>query len=147
MKRIPSRVVLPFATGVIAIVWIVAGVVRYGWWLDGRPQSGFFPIIVGALMLLVSVLAVVNETKVSQPVFLRTHVLPVMAAIGMVLLALLIGFFPALVVYVFGWLRWFERYSLKLSGLTTVLTTAAVYGIFRLWLRVPFPTGWLFNLL
>jgi putative tricarboxylic transport membrane protein len=61
--------------------------------------------------------------------------------VSVVVLALLIGFFPALTLYVFGWIKWYEKYSWRLTILITVITIGAMYGIFAMWLRVPFPEG------
>jgi hypothetical protein len=113
--------------------------------LNGKPGSGFFPVISGALLLAMSILAIIGEGKKDPPEFFLFHLHPLIAAIGMILLALIIGFFPALVLYAFGWLRWYEKYSWKTSILTTAIATISMYGIFAVWLRVPFPVGILFE--
>ncbi|MCF7915102.1 MAG: tripartite tricarboxylate transporter TctB family protein [Spirochaetaceae bacterium] len=147
MKRLKTRTILPALTALIGLVWVIVGLTKYGWWVEGRPQSGFFPAIIGGLLLFVSILAVMSEMKENPPQFLITHLYPILAAVGMVLAALLIGFFPALILYVFGWLKWYEKYNLFTAGLTTGITTALMYGVFYVWLRVPFPTGILVELL
>ena len=141
MTRINNRVVFPVITALIGLLWIYVGLTYHGWYSEGRAASGFFPTIVGALLAFVSVLAVVSEAKVDPPDFWKSHVHPLLAAVSVVVLALLIGFFPALTLYVFGWIKWYEKYPWRLTILITVITIAAMYGIFAMWLRVPFPEG------
>ncbi|MCF7946046.1 MAG: tripartite tricarboxylate transporter TctB family protein [Spirochaetia bacterium] len=147
MKRLNSRVIFPIITGIVGVLWIIIGLTNHDWWVEGRPQSGFFPSIVGGLLLFISFLAVINELKEEKTVFLLSHIYPVLAAVGMVVLAQLVGFFPALILYVFGWLKWFEKYRLVFSTLTALITGAAMYGIFYMWLRVPFPEGLILKLI
>ena len=147
MRRVHSRVVFPVLTGLLGALWIFIGLTYHGWWTEGRPQSGFFPALIGAILLLVSVLAVINELQEEKPTFLFSHIYPVAAALGMVVFAQLLGFFPALMLFVFGWLKLYEKYGIVFSVTTTVVTAAAMYGIFYMWLRVPFPTGLLLKLI
>lgn len=146
MNRMNTRVLLPGATALLGLFWAVVGVAQYGWWVDGRPTSGFFPVIVGVLLAAVSILAVVNEFRHERPLFAVSHLYPVLAAVGVVLGALLIGFFPALTLYTFLWLKLYERYDTRFSLLTTAVTIGAMYGVFSLWLRVPFPRGLIIDL-
>lgn len=141
MTRVNTRILVPLVTGALGVLWLVVGAVDHGLWIDGRPTGGFFPGVAGVLLAVVSALAISGELKAEPPSFIRTHLYPTIAAVSVVLAAMLIGFFPAMTVYVFLWMRLFERYSLRFSVLVTVLTIAAVYGIFSMWLRVPFPGG------
>lgn len=141
MARINSRVILPAVTGAVGALWVIAGLVNYGWWTDGRPTSGFFPVLVGGVLLLVSVFAVIREVRLTPPSYNLYDLYPLLAAVAVVLLALLIGFFPALTLYVLLWLKVFEKYRWLFSVLTTAVTAGAMYAIFALWLRVPFPQG------
>ena len=143
-RHLNTRVVLPALTGVIGILWIYVGLVHHGWWVEGRPGSGFFPSLAGGILLFVSILAVLSERREEPPMFMVSHVYPVAAAVAVVLLALLIGFFPALTLYVLGWVKFYERYRWPFSLAVTAVTIGAMYGIFSIWLRVPFPDGALF---
>lgn len=136
-----SRLVLPAVTTSVGGMWVIIGLTKYEWYMDGNPGSGFFPTIAGALLVLMSIIAMLGERKEKPPAYHLYFAYPVIAAVGVVLLAMLIGFFPAMTIYVFGWLFWFEKYSLKLSLVSTVGTVGALYGIFAVWLRVPFPAG------
>jgi hypothetical protein len=146
MSRISTRVILPVLTAIVGVLWIYVGLRYHGWYVDEKPGSGFFPTIIGGLLAFVSVLAVNGEFREDPPEFLKSHLHPLLAAVAVVLLALLIGFFPALTLYVFGWLKFYEKYSWKTSVVTTTITIAVVYGIFAMWLRVPFPVGWILEM-
>lgn len=141
-----SRIVLPAITSVLGAVWVYTGLMFHGWWVEGRAQGGFFPSIVGGLLVLVSVLAIISERRADPPEFWVSHVHPLLATVGVVGMAMLIGFFPALIVYVFAWLRWYEKYSWAFTGMVTVITVGLMYGIFSMWLRVPFPEGFILQL-
>ena len=141
MTHLNSRVFLPAVTAFIGLVWVIVGIAYHGWWIDGRPGSGFFPSLVGGLLVFVSVITAWEELKESDPSFFPFHLFPIAAVVAIVLLVLLIGFFPALTLYVFSWLKWYEKYTGRLAALITVVTIASMYGVFSLWLRVPFPGG------
>lgn len=141
MTRINSRVILPSMTTAVGVLWIFVGLTYHGWYVNDKPGSGFFPTIVGVLLVVMSIMAIVSESKEEPPEFLKSHLHPLLAAVAVVLLALLIGFFLALTLYVFGWLKVYEKYSWKISVTTTTITIAVVYGIFAMWLRVLFPAG------
>ncbi len=141
MTRINTRIFLPGLSALVGALWIFVGLTEYGWWANGRATSGFFPTLVGALLIIVSVLAITSEVKEKAPVFMTAHIYPLLAAVSVVVVALLIGFFPALTLYVLGWLKLYEKFTWKFSLLVTLVTIAAMYGIFAMWLRVPFPLG------
>ena len=141
MTRINTRIIAPILTIALGALWIGIGIVDTGIWVDGRPTSGFFPSLAGALLVFVSVLAIRDELATDSPEFFGMHLYPVIAAVSVVLLALVIGFFPALALYAFLWLWKYEAYSLRFSLMVSAISIGAVYGIFRLWLRVPFPQG------
>ena len=48
---------------------------------------------------------------------------------------------PACILVSFLWLLLIEKYSWKKALLISVIMFVCVYGIFRLWLNVPFPKG------
>ncbi len=145
MKKYNSSMALPAVTFFLGIVWVVLGLTKYGWWADNKPASGFFPTLIGVILTGISVLAILQDKGKEKPAYSRMHLYPLLAAVGIILVALIIGFFPALFLFVFGWLKWFEKYSLKYSLTTGAITVASLYGIFVLWLRVPFPKGLILN--
>ena len=141
MTRINSRIVLPSVTALLGALWLIYGLLKYGWWGDNGPQSGFFPAIVGALLLIVSVLAIIAGLKNEGPTYLAASFHPLFGAVAVVMASFIIGFFPSLFLFVLGWIKFYEKYNWFKSLLTTFITIGIFVGIFALWLRVPFPEG------
>jgi len=147
MKKFNTRLILPSVTTLLGILWAVIGITTYGWWSDKGPTSGFFPIIIGVLLALLSFFAILKEKKVAAPEYVIKSIYPLLAVVGVIFASMLIGFFPAMFIYLFIWLKLYEKYSLLFSSLTSVSTTGIMYGIFVMWLRVPFPSGYLYRLI
>jgi uncharacterized ion transporter superfamily protein YfcC len=141
MIRLNSRILLPAVLAVLGLFWLVYGLIQYGWWGENGPQSGFFPAIVGAVLCVVGTLAAVGGLKDESPKYFGASFHPLFGAVAVVAAALIIGFFPALGLFVFGWIKLYEKYSWSKSVITSLVTIAIFYGIFSLWLRVPFPEG------
>ena len=147
MKGLNSRVFVPIGTMIFGLLWVFVGLRYHGWWNDGRAASGFFPVLAGGLLALISVLAFLSERMENPPEFFIFHLIPLLAAVLVVGIAMVVGFFPALMLYMIGWLRWYERYTWRLSTSITAITILAMYGVFSVWLRVPFPKGILVELI
>ena len=144
---INSRVIFPAVSVCVGVLWVVVGLSSYGWYVDEKPASGFFPVLIGGLLTLIGILAMWSERTHAAPQFISSYIHPLLAAVSVVFFALIIGFFPAVSLYVFGWLRWYEKYSIRFSLTVTAITIASMYGIFSMWLRVPFPIGKLFEII
>ena len=144
-SNISTRVILPAITLVLGLLWLIYGLVEYGWWGDNGPQSGFFPAIVGTLLSVISGFAIAGNWNKENPSYIWASFHPLLAAIAVVLAALIIGFFLALALFIFLWIKVYEKYSWSKAVITTVVTIAIFYGIFSLWLRVPFPEGVIFD--
>ena len=59
-KGFNLRTLIPLATAIVALVFIVVGLKDYGFWTK-EPTRGFFPIII-AVVLLASSIAVLAYT-------------------------------------------------------------------------------------
>ena len=145
--RINTRSIIPVSTFGLGLLWFAYGLTNYGWWGDNGPASGFFPAIIGVLLLGVSIIALIDGLKTAPLKYLKASYYPLLAAIATVGAAMVIGFFPALLLYILGWLKLYEKYDWKRSLSISIITTAASYGIFVMWLKVPFPAGLIFDLL
>ena len=141
MARLNSRVLLPAVTSGLGLFWLIYGLTRYGWWGDSGPRSGFFPAIIGSILFVVSILALVGGLKSESPRYLGAGFHPFFAAVAVVSAALIIGLFPALTVFILMWIKFYEKYGWFKTLVTTGITIALFYGIFSLWLQVPFPEG------
>jgi len=137
---------IPLATAAMAGVFLWLGLSKYGFWHDAKgPMSGFFPVVISAALLLVSILTFFQSFSEKRPVLPLLNWLP---ALGVVLIlgsTLLLGMVPSLALYVVLWLRLFEKYDWKTTLITTTVIMAIVIGCFVLWLGVPFPQGLIYE--
>lgn len=131
------------------IFYVYMGATKYGWWKGISISGGFMPIVCGALLILFSVLMLIAKLKkkekaekINPKVFI-----PMGAMILILLLNHLVGLVGACIVVAFLWLKLIEKYSWVKSTVVSVILFVCVYGIFRMWLNVPFPTGLIGSLL
>lgn len=138
--------IIPLATALLSIVWIVIGVKDYGFW-DGLkgPSKGFFPIIISILMLAVSVFAFLKSfSEDEEPGELpRENWHIVYAAVAIFALTHIIGMLPTLIIFMIGWLRFYEKTPWKPTIIVTLVVSLIVGSMFVFWLKVPFPKGWI----
>jgi len=143
--------------------WVQQGVVVYKFWPKGLPGSGFMPAIFGAfLMILSGFLAIVavkkrvgetdkgtvdkkqqKESKVNDtkyPTWIRPLVPAVYSMLSIVLMVT-VGVLPTIFLTAFIWLLVVSKIKLGKSLFVSVIVTLCVYGVFVLWLRIPFPRG------
>ena len=107
------------------------------------------PLVCGGFLTLFCVLMLISKIKKGEKAdsIDKKALLPVGAMIAILLCNYLVGLLGACIVVGFLWLKFVEKFSWAKSLLVSVVMFAAVYGIFRLWLNVPFPTGLLGELL
>ena len=135
---------------IVEIIGIIAGLGaigmglgKYGWWDSISIGGGFMPTIVGTLLVLFCVLMLISKVRRKEKA--EKMDLKVLLPIGAMLLILLcnylLGLLPACILVSFLWLLLIEKYSWKKALLISAIMFVCVYGIFRLWLNVPFPKG------
>ena len=52
-KGLNLRAIIPLATAIVSLVFIVVGLKDYGFW-KAQPTPGFFPIIIAVVLLAAS---------------------------------------------------------------------------------------------
>ncbi|MDF2614180.1 MAG: tripartite tricarboxylate transporter family receptor [Clostridia bacterium] len=136
MKRfIPAVFIL------IGIYWTVMSF-SYGLWIRGGPGGGFLPLVAGILAIIFGVVVTMAEFKDKTPTnFTFKAFLPPLILLGIIVVSQLIGIIITLVIYIFSWIRFYEKESYLKSGLVAVLCPAVIYAIFVMWLKVPLPQG------
>ena len=146
-KKFNSKSVVALACIAIAVVWMYLGITKYGLWDPKEgPLSGFFPTIIGGVLLISSVLYFIRSFSMEGAKYEKGAI---QLAIGMLVIfgvSYLIGFLPTLLFYIF-WLRMMEKMSVRTIIIATVVMTAIVYGTFSMWLKVPFPEGLLLEMI
>lgn len=142
MNKLNTKTLLPIGTSLLSILFIYFGIVEYGIWDEKRgPLGGFFPVIISVVLLLVSVLAIVQSFKEDKVVYEKENWLPVGGMIAMIVAAYIIGMVPSVLIYLVLWLRIIEKSSWKQTLIVTGIVGTIVYGVFVLWLNIPFPQG------
>ena len=140
------NVILPLPLVVISIIWFIYGYIKYGFW-DATTGStpGFLPLVFSVVLFVSSIFALMRAHKEEQPGYNKESFLIVLAAIVIVLCTSLIGMIPSLLLFLFLWLKIFERCTWKSTLIVTGVMGIIIIGIFALWLKVPFPEGMIYN--
>jgi multisubunit Na+/H+ antiporter MnhB subunit len=128
--------------GLMGACWAYKGWFEYGFWVDNSPGGGFLAVIVGSLTVLLCLMELFkNQTPTTK--LEKRHVLPVIATIIMLIAINYLGMIISFGLFIIGWLIILEKYT-KLRALFIGLSsTVVIYFIFKFFLHVPFPTGYL----
>lgn len=136
---------------IVAIVWVQQGIVRYGFWEDGRPGGGFVPVIFATIVLAAAlailIRVVFGKKKQGKYAFQSSAFIPVAAAVLGGFMLQVVGIVLSVFLFTSIWMRFLSKYSWLKTLIASSLFTLFIYGIFGMWLRVPFPHGFIFRLL
>ena len=148
-KKSHAQLLIPIATAIISLVFIVYGFMSYGFW-ENQPTPGFFPIIIAVVLLASSIgcMFQIIRAKDSKEVKYNLQELMVILGGGAIIVGtFLIGLVPSALIYILVWLRLVEKAPWKIILLIEVIVAAIVLGVFTAWLQVRFPVGLLGDLL
>ncbi len=146
LKRINAKFLIPIATAITSIIFIYLGMTKFGFWQNGRgPMSGFYPILISAALLLVSILAFIQAFREEAAVFPRKNWMVALAVVLILAASYLIGMIASILLYIFIWVRYVEKYSWQTAIKTMLVVGGIIFGIFVLWLGVQLPKGLLFQ--
>lgn len=140
---------IPIATAIVALVFIIVGLSEYGFW-KGQPTPGFFPIIIAVALLATSVISIVQilTGKGLTPVKYNLDELSVILGGGAIILCtFLIGLPVSCFLYIFLWLRLVEHAPIKHIIIIELVIAFILIGVFTMWLQIRFPTGLLGSVL
>jgi len=147
-KKITSKMLIPAFTALVAVVFISSGYAKYGFWHPTRgPLPGFFPVIIGSLLLVMSVLGFISSLKEEGTEYPLENWYPAFGTVLVMLATVVIGMLPSLALFVVLWLRWYEKYSWKTTLIVFAIIMGIVVGAFVFWLGVPFPKGIIYDML
>lgn len=137
-----SRIIIPIATAIVALVYIVVGMQKFGFW-DGQPTAAFFPIIIATVLLLTSLLCLfqIVKGKESAPKYNKDELMVILGAGGIIVGCWLIGLIASCLVYLFLWLKFVEHSSWKVILIIEAIVAALIIGVFVVWMQVQFPVG------
>lgn len=144
---------------IISVFWIFVGSTEYGIWAGQAPGGGLFPLIAGLIVLFCCtadiVMRIVKKQAINGPKYvgedkcimlgfvprlLRPIVITAYGFLGLIMLKYL-GFILCSLITCFVWLVAISRKPVLRSVLISIITTSFLYGVFVLWLKIPFPKG------
>ncbi len=134
--------------------WLILESFKFDYMTTYTPGPGFHPFWLGVFLGLLSLFLIFDtfrrkdfkeDQKKRLPgkkSLLRVAFILLFAA-GFALSMIRLGFVLTVAVFVFGILFLLERYSLFKSILYGIIMSGTVFLIFRYWLDVDLPKGWL----
>ncbi len=140
---------IPLATIVFSLVFIIVGLKDYGFW-KGQPTPGFFPIIIAVVLLVSSIacfLQIARDTDSGTVRYNRNELMVMLGAAGIILCTFVIGLVPSCLIYIFLWLKFVERASWKVILVIELIMAAIILGVFTFWLQIRFPMGLLLDMI
>jgi putative tricarboxylic transport membrane protein len=152
VSRGPSTRHVGIIIGVVLFgigVLVVADNARIGaGWASDGPQAGYFPLRIGVLIAVCSVIVIVQafRRRSDQTIFVEwAKLIPV----GKILFPLILyiaamqylGLYVASTLFVGGLMRWLGRYSWSKSVLVPLVMSAIIFWLFEYQFTVPLPKG------
>lgn len=131
--------------------------VVYKFWSKNLPGNGFIPVLFSVVLMVFSASLLAKEVRTriaARPVsssaaeaavqvdraWLRALV-PIAYSILAIIAFRWLGVVISMFLTAFVWLFWISKIKLSKSLAISVVLTLVVYGIFVVWLRIPFPRG------
>lgn len=148
-NKINLRIVIPLATIVFSLVFIIVGLKDYGFW-KGQPTPGFFPIIIAVVLLVSSIacfLQIARDRDSETVRYNRNELMVMLGAAAIILCTFLIGLVPSCLIYIFLWLKFVEHTSWKVIVIIELIMAAIILGVFTFWLQIRFPMGLLLDMI
>lgn len=139
---------IAIVTTLLGIYWVIEGF-RLEVWDRISPGPGFFPVLVGMLTILFSIL-LFKESRMKKNSNMKKEELkwlikvPLMAFV-IVFAMNYVGTIVALFVFFLLWFKLIEKFNWKKTLILSICIMLVIYLIFVRWLQVPFPK--LFGLL
>ena len=147
--KIPSKILVPLITMGIGILFAVISFGQYGFWDSTamKPTKGFFPGIISVGLIALSVLAFINGLKSPNAEFRLINWYVPAAVLLIIGATYIIGMIPSLLIFVFLWLKIYEKQSCTTTLIALAIVAFIVIGCFRIWLDIQFPIGFIGKLI
>ena len=147
--KIPTKVIVPVVTCAIGILFASIAFGQYGFWdsVAMKPTKGFFPGIISIGLIALSVLAFVNGLKSPTAEFRLINWYVPLAVLLIIAATYVIGMIPSLLIFVFLWLKVYEKQSWTTTIIALLIVSFIVIGCFRIWLDIQFPIGFIGELI
>ena len=147
--KIPTKVIVPVVTCAIGILFASIAFGQYGFWdsVAMKPTKGFFPGIISIGLIALSVLAFINGLKSPTAEFRLINWYVPLAVLLIIAATYVIGMIPSLLIFVFLWLKVYEKQTWTTTIIAILIVSFIVIGCFRIWLDIQFPIGFIGELI
>ena len=147
--KIPTKVIVPVVACAIGILFASIAFGQYGFWdsVAMKPTKGFFPGIISIGLIALSVLAFINGLKSPTAEFRLINWYVPLAVLLIIAATYVIGMIPSLLIFVFLWLKVYEKQSWTTTIIALLIVSFIVIGCFRIWLDIQFPIGFIGELI
>lgn len=112
-----------------------------------KPTKGFFPGIISIGLIALSILAFINGLKSPMAEFKLINWYIPIAVLLIIGSTFVIGMIPSLLIFVFLWLKVYEKQSWLTTIISLLIVAFIVIGCFRIWLDIQFPVGIIYELI
>ena len=137
-KGFNLRTVIPLATIIVSLVFIVVGLKDYGFW-NAQPTPGFFPIIIAVVLLASSIacfVQIARDRSSDDVKYNRNELMVMLGAAGIILCTFLIGLVPSCLIYIFLWLKFVEHAPWKVIIIIEIIMASDVPSPNPSWFRI-----------
>lgn len=125
---------------VMGICWAAFGIFKYGVWVNNGPGGGFFSAVAGIGAASLAIYEFFFSPVRARPIGGKS--LWPAGAMGLAILSIpILGMVLSMSVFILLWILLVEKKTWRQSILTGVGAGVALYLLFGLWLKVPFPQG------
>ena len=147
--KIPSKILVPIVTLAVGVLFAVISFGQYGFWDSNamKPTKVFFPGIISVALIALSVLAFINGLKSPNAEFKLINWYVPAAVLLIIGSTYVIGMIPSLLIFVFLWLKVYEKQSWVTTLVSLAIVAFIVIGCFRIWLDIQFPIGFIGELI
>ncbi|WP_354673687.1 tripartite tricarboxylate transporter TctB family protein [Cupriavidus alkaliphilus] len=145
VKAVELAVALCLLAGALVVIWSNHAI-GAGWAPDG-PEAGYFPMRVGIIILVCSVLVGVQALRGDRAAVFATW--QQLRQVGVILVPLtvyvgligLLGIYVASAAFIAGFMVWVGKAAWWKATLIGVGVNALLFWIFEIQFRVPLPKG------
>lgn len=141
-QKIQTKYLIPIASILFGGIFMGISLKEYQLWDSIKgPMEGFFPVVVGGLLVLVGIMDFLQAKNYIEPIFDRENWYLVIGVLAVMAGSYLIGVLPGAYILAFLWLKVKEKYSWKITLLTIAFLLVLIIGVFVIWLDIPFQYG------
>ena len=135
------RAIIPLATAIVSLVFIVVGLKDYGFW-KAQPTPGFSPSSSPWCCwppAFACFFQIVKDKDSADVSYNRNELLVMLGAAAIILCTSLIGLVPSCLIYILLWLKLVEHAPWKAIITIEIIMAAIILGVFTTWAADPLP--------